>query len=155
MLEELPGGAHTRPEGPPGSPIVLMLWDYHRGFVEPVASPVFDPAFPDLVLRGLATMIPGLRAYFDRPPRPAVDGGYYAKTRENRPLVGPLPVRGAYVIGAFSGYGLMAAPAAAELLAAHLTGSPLPGYASAFTLERYDDPAYQRLLASWGSTGQL
>jgi glycine/D-amino acid oxidase-like deaminating enzyme len=96
-----------------------------------------------------------MRAYFGRMPKPVVDGGYYTKTRENRPLVGPLPVEGAYVIGALSGYGLMAAPGCGELLAAHLTGSQLPGYAPAFALERYEDPEYQKLLENWGASGQL
>jgi len=84
-----------------------------------------------------------------------VDGGYYTKTSENRPLIGPLPVKGAYMIGALSGYGIMASCGAGELLAAHLTGSPLPPYAPAFTLERYRDPEYQKLLENWGETGQL
>jgi glycine/D-amino acid oxidase-like deaminating enzyme len=100
-------------------------------------------------------MLPSLSAYFDRMPKPILDGGYYTKTRENRLLAGPLPVEGAYVIGAFSGYGLMAACGAGELLAAHLTGSELPPYAPAFRLERYQDPAYQQLLEKWGETGQL
>jgi glycine/D-amino acid oxidase-like deaminating enzyme len=155
MLEQFPAGIHTRPDGPAASPIRLMLWDYHTDPVEPVPAPAFDPSFPDLVLRGLSTMIPGLRAYFDRPPKPVVDGGYYTKTKENRLLASPLPVRGAYVLGALSGYGLMAAPAAGELLAAHITGSPLPSYARWFSLERYADPEYQKLLENWGSTGQL
>jgi glycine/D-amino acid oxidase-like deaminating enzyme len=64
-------------------------------------------------------------------------------------------VRGAYVIGAFSGYGLMAAAAAGELLAAHITGEDLPDYAAAFRLERYADPAYQKLLQDWRAEGQL
>ena len=70
-------------------------------------------------------------------------------------MIGPLAIDGAYVNAAFSGFGLMAAPAAAELLAAHITGSTLPNYAAAFALARYDDPHYQALLANWGSTGQL
>jgi glycine/D-amino acid oxidase-like deaminating enzyme len=100
-------------------------------------------------------MLPGLRAYFGRAPRPVVDGGYYLKTRENRPLIGPLPIRGAYVLGALSGYGLMASAAAGEILAAHVTGETTPAYADAFLLERYEDPAYQALLENWGTTGQL
>jgi len=52
-------------------------------------------------------------------------------------------------------YGVMAACAAGELLAAHIVGEPLPSYAPAFSLERYDDPAHQRLLARWGDEGQL
>ncbi len=59
------------------------------------------------------------------------------------------------MIGAFSGFGLMAACAAGELLAAHISGTMLPPYAPAFRLERYADPAYQQLLAQWGSIGQL
>jgi glycine/D-amino acid oxidase-like deaminating enzyme len=59
------------------------------------------------------------------------------------------------VIGALSGFGLMASCAAGELLAAHLTGGELPGYAPAFQLERYQDPAYLRLLENWGDSGQL
>src|SRR5690606_202254 len=74
-------------------------------------------------------------------------------TAENRPLIGPLPVAGAYVVGALSGYGLMAAPAAGELLAAHLARSTLPDYSSASLLSRYRDPAYQALLAAWGDPG--
>ena len=142
LLEPFPAGVHLRPDGPAGSPIRLMLWDYHHGAVAPVLpTPLDDEFFPELVLRGLATMVPGLRAYYGRAPKPIVDGGYYTKTRENRLLAGPLPTPGAFVLGALSGYGLMAAPAAGELLAAHVVGAPLPDYAPAFRLERYASPA--------------
>ena len=77
------------------------------------------------------------------------------KTRENRPIIQPLPVEGAYVIGALSGFGIMAAPAAGELLAAHLTKSDLPPYSTWFTMDRYDDPTYQSLLETWDDSGQL
>jgi sarcosine oxidase, subunit beta len=49
----------------------------------------------------------------------------------------------------------MAACAAGELLAAHVTGAALPPYAGAFDLARYDDPAYRALLASADFGGQL
>ncbi len=155
LLEELPSGVHTRPEGGSDSDILLMLWDYRLHETSPVWPPPLDEQYPEIALRGLATMIPGLRVYFDRSPRPILDGGYYTKTRENRLLVGPLPVDGAYLIGALSGYGLMASCAAGELLAAHLTGTELPSYAPAFMLERYQDPAYQKMLLDWGDSGQL
>jgi len=156
MLEPFPAGVHMRPEGnSPDSRTVLVLWAYHVAPGRPVFPLPPDPYFPELALRGMSRMIPGLRAYVERMPRAHVDGGYYTKTRENRPLIGPLPVDGAYVIGALSGYGLMAACAAGELLAAHVTGAPLPGYAPAFALARYDDPAYRKRLEAWGSTGQL
>ncbi len=155
MLNELPAGAHLRPEGIGESNILLMLWAYDTAPVPEVFPVSFDPSFPDIVLRGLAKTIPGLRDYFANAPKPMVDGGYYTKTRENRPIVGPLPVQGAFVIGALSGYGIMAACAAGELLAAHITGGSLPSYAPAFALSRYDDPAYHLLLETWDDTGQL
>jgi len=155
LLDEFPSGVHARPEGGPDSDVVLALWTYDVRPVEPVFPFTVDPFYPEIVFRGLAVMIPGLSTYFERMPKPVVDGGYYTKTRENRPLIGPLPVKGAYLMGAFSGYGIMASCAAGELLAAHLTGSPLPSYAPAFTLERYQDPEYQKLLEKWGNTGQL
>jgi len=155
LLGELPPGAHLRPEGGPGSPIVLMLWEYAVRKMEPVWPPPFDPEFPEVVLRGLAAMLPGLRAYFGRSGRPVLDGGYYTKTRENRPLVCPLPVDGAYLIGALSGFGIMAAPAAGELLAAYITGATLPPYAPHLSLERYQDPEYLSLLEANPASGQL
>ncbi len=155
LLEKLPSGVHTRPEGGAHSNILLGLWAYDVGPVEPVFPFSIDPRYPEIVLRGLATMIPGLKAYVDRLPKSVVDGGYYTKTRENRPLIGRLPVEGAYVIGGLSGFGVMAACGAGELLAAHFTGSTLPHYARAFILERYEDPEYQKLLETWGESGQL
>lgn len=155
LLEEFPAGVHARPEGGPDSPVVLVLWTYETRPVEPTFPLAFDPAYPEVSLRGLATALPALTAYFDRMPQPALDGGYYTKTRENRPLIGPLPVDGAYLIGALSGYGLMASCAAGELLAAHVSGDSLPAYAPAFSPDRYQDPAYRRLLENWGDSGQL
>lgn len=58
-------------------------------------------------------------------------------------------------MGAFSGYGIMAACGAAEILAAHISGATLPACASAFHPARYDDPAYLSLLDAWTDTGQL
>jgi len=156
LLGPFPSGVHTRPEGPADSPIILIMWDYHTHSTEPVFPLKFDPVYPDIALRGLARMLPALRAYLDHMPKPVVDGGYYTRTRENRPLIGPVPATGgAYVIGAFSGFGMMASCAAGELIAAHITGSKLPHYAPAFRLERYEDQEYQKLLENWPSTGQL
>jgi glycine/D-amino acid oxidase-like deaminating enzyme len=156
LLNEMPAGVHFRPEGGPSSQILLLLWTYHLEPQEPVWPPRFAPEYAEVVLRGIARMIPGMAVYLERLHKPVVDGGYYCKTRENRPLIGPLPVHGAYMVGAVSGYGIMASMAAGELLAAHVTGSALPEYAPAFLLSRYDDAAYQALLAGWDATaGQL
>ena len=152
----LPGGVHFRPEGGADSRALLLLWAYDVTPRVPMLPPAFDPAYPEIVLRGVMRMVPDFAAYLDDRRAPFVDGGYYCKTRENRPLVGPLGVGGSYVIGALSGYGIMASQAAAELLAAHVTGDDLPPYAGAFLPSRYDDPAYRRRLASWDAgAGQL
>lgn len=148
-----PSGAHTRPEGAGNT--ILMLWEYQPKVMEPEWPPPMDEQYPEVVLRGLAAMLPRMKDYFDKMPRPQLDGGYYTKTRENRPLVGPLGVEGAYVIGAVSGYGIMSACGAGELLAAYVTGSKLSSYAKAFELARYGDPEYQKKLEHWGDSGQL
>ena len=155
LLGEFPAGVHGRPEGAGESPVVLLIWTYDVEPVEPTFPIEFDPRYPEVVLRGMSRMIPDLSAYFPRLPRCYADGGYYTKTRENRFLAGPLAVEGAYVIGGLSGYGLMASNGAADLLADHITGRPLPHYAPAFRLERYEDPAYRELLERWGDSGQL
>ena len=155
FLEQLPSGVHTRPEGGPDSDVLLGLWAYHTPPTEPIFPFSIDPGYPEMVLRGLSTMIPGLKGYVERLPKATVDGGYYTKTRENRPLIGKLPMEGAYVLGALSGFGVMAACGAGELVACYVAGSKLPHYASAFALERYRDPDYQKLLDSWADSGQL
>lgn len=155
LLNEFPGGVHLRPEGGGESQIVLMLWPYHVSPVEPKWPPELDPFFPDVVLRGLSTMIPDLKKYFDKTPKSSYDGGYYTKTPENRPLASKLPIDGAFACGAVSGYGLMASAAIGELLAAQVAHTELPSYAPAFSLDRYKDRAYQKLLENWGSSGQL
>ncbi len=141
LLEPFPSGPHGIVEGGADSQTQLTLWTYDVETMEPVVPPPpSDPYYPEVVMRGLSRIVPGLRAYFDRLPKPSVDSGYYAKTRENRPLIGPLPVEGAYIIAALSGFGIMVGCAAGELLAAHVTGSELPSYAPWFLLERYEDP---------------
>lgn len=155
LARPLPAGAHLRPEGGGASTALLLLWDYHTGQVAPTYPIALDEQLPELALRGLATMVPGLAPYVERVPQAFLDGGYYTRTRENRPLIGPLPVGGAFICGGLSGFGLMAACAAGELLAAHVTGAALPGYAPAFDIARYDDPAYLAALDRWGGDGQL
>lgn len=155
LLDELPAGLHTRPDGGEDSPIILALWEFAPRRMVPSWPIPQDPLYPDVLLRGLPRLIPEMGAYLQKSARPRIDGGYYTRTGENRPLIGRLPVEGAYILGALSGFGLMAACGAGELLAAHVTGSALPDYAPAFSLERYADPAYQERLAAWGASGQL
>ncbi len=156
LLREFPGGVHFRPEGGAGSRTILALWTYDIQPQEPVWPPAFQPDYAEVVLRGMAVMVPGLFPCLRKVAKPVVDGGYYCKTRENRPLIGPLPIKGAYVLAALSGFGIMASMAAGELLGLHLAGGSLPGYAPAFLLSRYEDPEYRKLLDNWDATsGQL
>jgi glycine/D-amino acid oxidase-like deaminating enzyme len=156
LLHPFPGGVHLRPlDGPHGDELYI-IWTYDvepRAFVWP---PRFDPHYGEVAIRGLARMLPAMKAYFGQGGDGFVDGGYYCKTRENRPLVGPLPVEGAYVLGALSGYGIMGSHAGADLLAAHLTSARLPEYANWFLPSRYDDAGYREEIERWGANvGQL
>jgi glycine/D-amino acid oxidase-like deaminating enzyme len=154
LLDELPAGLHGRPEGEGDQ--FLLQWAYHnQESVEPRFPVPLDPQLPEVALRGMATVLPGLTAYFNQIPRPFVDGGYYARTPENRPLIGPLAVEGAYIIGGLGGFGMMVSCGASDLLARHMTGAEIPPYASAFLISRYDDPAYRDMLSRWGSSGQI
>jgi len=156
LTEPFPAGVHFRPEGGPGATTLLLLWTYDVKRTPAVWPTSFEPEYAEVVVRGLSRMVPGLAAYAGNFGRPYIDGGYYCKTRENRPLIGPLPVAGAYIIGALSGYGIMASQAGADLLAAHITGGELPGYAAAMALSRYEDAGYRKLLEGWDAgMGQL
>jgi hypothetical protein len=151
---ELPAQCHLRPEGGPGSDWVLGLWEYTRTVVEPAWPLPEDDLFPELVVRGLTRMLPALAGYVDHLPRPVVDGGHYTKTVDNLPLIGPAGPEGFFLCGALSGYGVMAAPAAGELAALHLTGADLPDHGSAFLPSRLADPAYLATVSS-ADIGQL
>ena len=90
LLHEMPAGVHGRPEGGGDSPVMLGVWTYDVEPMEPRFPVEFDPAYAEIVLRGLTRPLPGLSAYLARFPKCFVDGGYYTKTRENRLLSGPL-----------------------------------------------------------------
>lgn len=148
-----PGGVHLRPRGPRS---ILGIWTYDARIEEPTFPPRFAPEYAEIVIRGLTAMVPALRPYANQAGDAYVDGGYYCKTPDNRPLIGPTPVAGAYVLGALSGFGIMASQAAADLLTAHLLETPLPDYAAAFHPARFDDPAYVARLATIDvAAGQL
>ena len=154
LVKTFPAGVHGRPVG--AGDQVLMYWTYDcESGDTPIYPLEWDPFLPEITLRGMAVLVPGLRQYFDPMPKPYVDGGYYTKTPENRPLIGPLDLPGAYVCAAFSGFGIMASCASGELLATHVTGGVLPSYAPAFNPTRYKDPAYRKLVKNWDVSGQL
>ena len=152
LLAPFPPGVHGRPVGAGQS---FMLYWTHDCPVETPRFPIeWDPHLPEILLRGMTVMLPGFAAYHAHMPNAYVDGGYYAKTPENRPLVGPTPVPGVYLCGAFSGFGIMIAMGAGELLAAHVGARALPHYAPAFALSRYDGPGYLERFAG-DASGQI
>ena len=95
LVEEFPGGVHYLPKGTADDPKVMALWTYD---IQPTLyqePPQIEPHYPQIVLRGLARLIPQATCYFAPGQTVEVTGGYYCKTRENRPLIGPLPIQGA------------------------------------------------------------
>lgn len=155
LLGEMPIFCHGRPEGGPDSPYFVALWEYHREILDPTWPLPDDPLYPEVVMRGLTTMVPGLEVYLDGLPESSVDGGYYTKTTENRPLIGPCGPEGFSVVAGLSGFGVMASPAAGELAAQHIAESDLPEYASQFLLSRYEDPTYLATIEQESDSGQL
>lgn len=165
LARPLPGGAHLRPyPGATGS--VLLLWEalhMDMGVSEP---PPAEPElrgqlFVELLLRGLKGMVPRLGDYFcpngTIKANFAIDGGYYTKTPDNLPVIGALPdgPEGSFICAGFSGYGVMAANAAGELLACHVAGDELPAsYVDDFRPERWMDRAYvERVAAGMAGKG--
>ena len=141
LLDEFPP-ACTGARGRRREPVGLLIWTYDVEPVPPTFPVQFDPAYAEIAIRGMA-------AWCRRWPvtcRACRGRSWTAATTrrraQNRFLAGPLPLEGAFVIGALSGYGLMSSNTAADLLAAHITGAPLPPDARAFMLSRYDDPTY-------------
>lgn len=154
LLGELPAFAHCRPEGGGDSPYVVGLWEYNKRVLEPVWPLPMDDLYAEVVIRGLARMVPALDSYRTGLPESSVDGGYYTKTKENRPLIGPCGPNGFHVIVGLSGFGVMIAAGAASLAAEHIVGDPVAPYAGAFLLSRYEDPDYLATLES-AEAGQI
>lgn len=156
LLRPMPGGIHCRPYGGEGGRWIKLGWATNTAATDPRGEPPVDPNFPDLVIRAASRLIPALRTYLGRLPRGAhQDGGYYTMTDENWPLIGPMRTHGAFMAGALSGFGIMSATATGALCAAHIAGIERPGYAGAFTMERYDDPILMTELRDSASKGVL
>jgi glycine/D-amino acid oxidase-like deaminating enzyme len=144
LLEKFPGGLHIRPEGGADSNWIKLGWAFNNIKEEaPSDEPQLPQSFPDIVVRGATRMIPDLKKYINQIPTPIMyDGGFYTRTEENMPIISPMNTKGAYVIGALSGFGIMAACAAGDTLALQIVGNEIDSYASQFLLSRYDNPDY-------------
>eukprot|EP00308_Calcidiscus_leptoporus_P012181 CAMPEP_0119380458 /NCGR_PEP_ID=MMETSP1334-20130426/57046_1 /TAXON_ID=127549 /ORGANISM="Calcidiscus leptoporus, Strain RCC1130" /LENGTH=432 /DNA_ID=CAMNT_0007400291 /DNA_START=205 /DNA_END=1503 /DNA_ORIENTATION=+ len=156
IADVLPAGAHFRPY--PGSPSsLIMLWealhdDLGIASPPPEMPPIRDELFGELTMRALSLMVPRLSEYVREDGTMSasisVDGGYYTKTPDNLPLIGPVPgaPHGAFMCAGLSGYGVMAANAAGHLLAQHVVGEATPSYADAILPERWHNHEYHMRL---------
>ena len=160
LTETLPGGTHCRPEGGAHGEWVKLGWAYNEQTStaqEDLANePMIDASFPEIVIRGAASFLPAMAAYVSQPPpRFSHYGGYYTMTEENWPLIGPLDGRGAFVVGALSGFGSMAACAAGKLCADIVCGARLPTYAADLSLARLNNEELMSSLAATRNKGLL
>ena len=151
LLDRMPGGIHCRPDGDPKGAWIKLGWAYNDRANDPHGAEPIDPHFPDLVLRGGSRLHNGLAAYVGRLPRGMHHyGGYYTMTDENWPLIGPMQTPGAFVAGALSGFGSMAACATGRICAAWVNDSPRPAYAKSLSSDRYTDSTLMAELSVLG-----
>ncbi|SDH46567.1 Glycine/D-amino acid oxidase [Bradyrhizobium sp. Rc2d] len=156
LARPMPGGIHCRPEGGDNGKWIKLGWAYNRKPSAPRDDLPTDPNFPDTVLRGASRLNPRLKQYYGRLPRQITHyGGYYTMTEENWPLIGPMKTKHAFVAGALSGFGTMAACATGALCAGWILGTKLPEFAEHLSLSRYDDETFLRRLRESASTGVL
>jgi glycine/D-amino acid oxidase-like deaminating enzyme len=161
LAKTLPGGTHCRPDGGPNGKWVKLGWAYNERVAEIAQEDLanesaIDPSFPEIVIRGAAAFLPALQSYVaSSPTRFSHYGGYYTMTDENWPIIGPLDGHGAFVIGALSGFGSMAACAAGKLCAATICGDTLPNYAADLSLARRSNNELMSELEAAHSKGLL
>lgn len=153
LLNEFPAGLHIKPEGASN---IKLGWAYNVDAESPQWENADDFDFPNITLRGASRFIPTLQPYVDSPPTPIIQfSGYYTRTPENLPLIGPLEIDGLFTVSALAGYGTMTACSAGELCADWMVGDKLPGYARYFHPDRYRDGALMDEINSIPSDGQL
>jgi glycine/D-amino acid oxidase-like deaminating enzyme len=153
LLQEFPGGLHIKPDGHG----IKLGWALEKNDFEPTWEIPRSDIFPQIVLRGASRFIPQLGEYAEVIPSPLVQyGGFYTRTKENWPLIGPTELSNVYVVGALSGFGTMGACAAGELCADQMYGKKaVPEYAAYFHPSRYDDGNFMNILQGVTNDGQL
>jgi glycine/D-amino acid oxidase-like deaminating enzyme len=127
------GGVHFRPFIPKNSSRISAIWTYENAKSESAEFPeenYVDEDYAEVILKGLSKAFPNSSPYaelFMSNPSSSklnvqVHAGYYCKTKENRPLIGPFAEEyysGLFVNSALSGLGIICSGASGELLAAH------------------------------------
>ncbi|HYC37073.1 MAG TPA: FAD-binding oxidoreductase [Usitatibacter sp.] len=149
LVQPMKGGIHCRPDGPVDGNWIKLGWAYNEAASDPHREDPIDTQFPDTVVRAASRLNPSLAAYIGRLPRGTRHyGGYYTMTEENWPLIGAMKTPGAFVAGALSGYGSMAACATGAIAAAWIAGREIPAYARDFGLERQGNASLLAELAT-------
>lgn len=171
LLGPLPGGIHVKPDTTSGPDAIKLGWAWDQTPSRPVERPSPPPDFPRMVLLGASTIVPGLARYAEalavRGGTGGVithDGGFYARTPDGRPLIGP-PGSGApaglIAVAGFAGFGAMMAAGAGEVAAdwiARRAGSGVVNGHSdePFDPRRFDDPSYMAAIRTGAvPTGEL
>lgn len=151
LVEPMKGGIHCRPDGPIDGTWIKLGWAYNETASDPHDPEPIDAQFPDTVVRAASCLNPALDKYIGRLPRGIRHyGGYYTMTAENWPLIGPMKTPVAFIAGALSGYGSMAACATGAICAAWVAGREIPEYARDFGLDRHRNAALMAELARLG-----
>ncbi len=152
-----PTGAHARPLTEEVGGGFWGLWDVRPLERNPLTGPIEpDPDFPADVLHALGEMLPGLRRVAGGCLHRQSVSGYYCKSPDQLPLVGPWKYPGLYLHGCFSGYGLMVSQGAADILARTLVGQALPAWGAGLDPRRFLDPQYLASIPMQGADpGQL
>lgn len=133
-----PAGVHIKPDTAGLTGAIKLGWARDQNATEPVSHPVCPPGFPREVIARAATIVPGLAAYVDRPPElVAHDGGFYARTRDGLPVIGPHGPSGGFVVGGLAGFGSMMAAAAGDIVARWVLDEAQPDMAAAFDPRRF------------------
>ena len=156
LIRPMPGNVHRRIDGGQQGRWLSLGWAYNEQAGEPAWSPPLDERFPEIVMRAASHLNPTLKPYIERMPAARRHyGGYYTMTDENLPIIGPLPVEGAFVVAGLSGFGTMAACAAGDCCARWISdAAPMP-YARRLSLARYDDASFMQELAKNRNRGVL
>lgn len=153
MTETFPGAIHIKPES---GDRIKMGWAFSTDKVEPKWDIPNSSYFPQIVLTGASRFIPALKQYALEIPSPIIEyAGYYTRTAENWPIIGPTEMHNVFVVGALAGFGTMTACAAGELCAKHMAQTLLPDYAPYFVPSRYEDPIVKQVISELDLDGQL
>jgi len=153
LLDAFPAGLHIKPEG---NNHIKMGWAYNRQAAQAHWQPQIKSEFVDIVMRGASRFIPSLAPYIDKLPTPLTQySGYYTRTQDNLPLIGPTQVDGVFVVSGLSGFGTMSACAAGELIANIMSKDTLPQYAKYFSPDRYNNAELMSEISRIDNDGQL